>query len=234
MADDNPNPSAYEGDQGASDDQGMTPTDAVESAFNDWDTQEHGISEASRREWGPQLKQVADHEGTDVRNGINALVASHINKRYGSPEIKRQALGADIDAYQINPMPTAEAAPQPDAVSDTGGGGQAFLNEEQAAMGIQDFVAQNPLAADGEIQERMISVAADMRTQGFAPSLSVMFQHAVAQDPRYSEQARETADADQVARARAASVQVTGGGRSTGAGGQSSDVGDILDELVPR
>ena len=232
---DNPNPGGFEGDQGASDASGMTPTDAAESAFDDWDEQQHGISESARTVWGPELKKVADHEGTNVRDGINTLVSSHINKRYGTPDIKRQALGADIDAYQINPMPTVEAEPQAfdhgNPVAETG---QVFENEGQAQAAIEDFVAANPVAADPTIQDLMVDVAQDMRRQGYQPRLDAVLHHAMQNDPRFSEQARQAHDADQVARARAADVQVSGGARSTGAGVQSSDVGDILDELVPR
>ena len=227
---DNPNPGGYEGDQGASDDSGMTPTDAATSAFNDWDEQTHGISEASRTEWGPELKKVADHEGTNVRDGINTLVSSHINKRYGSPEIKRQALGADIDAYQINPMPTADAAPQ--AVDHVNP--EADTGAVPSMDDIQGFIQANPIADDAAIHASMIEVAADMRRQGYAPDLSTMLNHAIKNDPRYNEQARQAHDADQVARAKAGSVQISGGGNSTSAASQSADVGDILDELVPR
>lgn len=101
-------------------------------------------------------------------------------------------------------------------------------------MAVQDFVAANPVAADPQIQEIMIDVAADMRSKGYEPRLDVMLRHAVASDPRYSEQARQAHQADEVARAKSGSVQISGGANSTGAAGQSSDVGDILDELVPR
>ena len=213
------------------DGKGMTPDDATESAFNDWDEKTHGISEASRTEWGPELKKVADLENTNVRDGINGLVQQHIAKRHGSPETKRQALGQEIDFYQINPMPTAEAAPQADGVSYPGTG-QVIQTEEHAGAVIQDFVAQNPIAQDGEIQEAMISVAQDMRAKGYAPNLDVMLQHAVAQDPRYSEQARHAQDADQVARAKAASVQVSGGANSAGSVNASDEIDDIIREMV--
>ena len=227
---DNPNPGGYEGGEAPSDASGMTPDDATESAFNDWDEKTHGISEASRTEWGPQLKTMADHEGTNVRDGVNALVSSHINKRYGSNEIKRQAILSDIDAYQINAVPTVEAEPQ--AVEHVNP--EADTGAVPSMDAIQGFIQANPIADDAAIHASMIEIAADMRRQGYAPDLSTMLNHAIKNDPRYNEQARQAYDADQVARARAADVQVTGGGRSTGAGVQSSDVGDILDELVPR
>ena len=221
--------------EAAPDESGMDVGTAVESAFDDWDEREHGISESARTVWGPELKKVADHEGTNVRDGINALVSSHINKRYGSPEIKRQAIGADIDAYQINPLPT-EAAPQAvehiTPVADTG---HVIETEGQANAAIQTFVATNPIAQDGEIQERMISVAQDMRQRGFQPDLTTMLHHAVQGDPRFNEQVRQAQQADEVARAKAANVQISGGGNSTVAGlSKPTDIGDILDELVPR
>ena len=222
----------YEGSgESASDDTGMTPADAVESAYDSWDEQAHGISEASRQTWGPELKKMADHEGTNVRDGVNALVSSHINKRYGSPEIKRQALGAEIDAYQIYPVPEAEAAPQAadHGFTDTG---QSIQNEEQAHAAIQDFVAANPAAQDAAIQERMIEVAGEMQRQGFQPHLGTMYQHAVAQDPRFNDQARRAQQDDQVARAKAASVQVSGGANSAGSVNASDEIDDIIREMV--
>ena len=233
----NPNPGSSAGGIGPGpseappDESGMDVETAVESAFNDWDEKEHGISEASRTEWGPELKKIADHEGTNVRDGINTLVASHINKRYGNNEIKRQAIGADIDAYQINALPTAEAAPQGvnHGFTDTG---PVIQNEEQAHTAIQDFVAANPAAQDAAIQERMIEVASDMRAQGYEPHLGTMFQHAVQADPRFNEGVRRAQQNDEVARAKAASVQVTGGGNSIGAAPKSDDIGAILNELI--
>ena len=230
---DNPNPGGYEGDQGPSDASGMTPSDATESTYDDWDRGQNGIAEGEREDFGKYLKGHADHVGVGVKEGVGVLVDTAAVLRNGNQDQKRQMLGHLIDNHDVRPEPTAEVAAQYDGASDTGGG-QAFLNEEQAALGIQDFVAQNPIAADGEIQERMIAVAQDMRTQGFAPRLNVMFQHAIAQDPRYSEAARQASDADQVARARAANVQISGGANSTSAASQATDVGAILDELVPR
>ena len=219
-----------------SNESGMSVDDAATSAFNDWDEKTHGISEASRTVWGPELKKMADHEGTNVRDGVNALVSSHINKRYGAPEIKRQAILTDIDAYQINAVPTVEAAPQYDATGDADFGqpSQPILDQAQANEAVSDFVQSNPVAGDPSIQAAMISIAEDMVRQGHTPHLPTMLQHAVKGDPRYSQAAAQAQEADQVARAKAANVQVSGGGKSTGAGVQSSDVGDILDELVPH
>ena len=221
--------------ESASDESGMTVEDAATSTYNDWDAKEHGISESDRTEWGPELQKIPTQEGTNVRDGINTLVSSHINKRYGSPDIKRQALGADIDAYQINPLPTAEAAPEAvdhgNAMAETG---QTFETEGQAQAAIQDFVAANPVAADPQIQDLMIDVATDMRAKGYQPRLDAVLHHALQADPRFSEQARQASDADQVGRARAANVQVSGSGNSTSAASQATDVGAILDELVPR
>lgn len=225
---DNPNPGSSEG-EAASDETGQTVQDAAEASYDAWDTQEHGISESDRTSWGPELQKVAGQEGTTVKTGVDRLVSAHIAKRYGSPEAKRQALGEEIDFYQINPMPTA--APQADGVSNLGTG-QVIETEAQAEPIIQEFMQANPIAQDGEIQERMIAVAKDMRTQGYQPRLDVMLQHAVQNDPRYSEAARQAQEADQVARAKAASVQVSGAG-STAPSGTTNDIDGILDEMIP-
>ena len=78
----------------------------------------------------------------------------------------------------------------------------------------------------------MIEIASDMQRQGFQPHLPTMLQHAVARDPRYSEAAKQAQEADQVARAKAANVQISGGGASTGATGKSDEIGDIIGEMV--
>ncbi len=80
----------------------------------------------------------------------------------------------------------------------------------------------------------MIEVAEDMQRKGHAPHLGTMFSVAVQAGPRFNEGVKRAQQADQVEKAKAASVQVSGGGNSTSAAGKSADVGDILDELVLR
>ena len=60
-----------------------------------------------------------------------------------------------------------------------------------------------------------------------------MLKWAIQTDPHYAAQA--TQESAHTARAKAAAVQVAGGGSVTrGGGAGSDDVGDILDELIPR
>ena len=91
----------------------------------------------------------------------------------------------------------------------------------------------NPAASDPAIQQAMIGIAEDMRRQGHTPHLPTMLQHAVQGDPRFNEGVRRSQEQDEVARARSASVQVSGGG-STAPKGTTDDIGDILDQMIPR
>ena len=225
---DNPNDGAIERSSGLEaphDNSGMSVGDAVESAYNDWDTKANGISESERTTWGPELQKLAVHEGTSVRHGINSLVSAHINKRYGTAEAKRHALAAEIDAYSINPMP------QPAAPDEFGapvnGPPQQGMSEEQASDAVHEFVQANPVADDPAIQGAMLDVAADMQRQGYAPHLPTMLQHALGSDPRYSESARQAQEDDHLARAKAAGGQVSGGGNVT-----PNTASDDLDSII--
>ena len=218
------------------DGKGMTVDDALTSAYDDDDRSQNGIAEGERETMGKWLKSNADHVGTTVRDGLVNLVDTATVLRNGSQDQKRQMLGHLIDNHNVRPEPTAEAAPQYDATGDPDMAQplRPILDQQQANAAVSDFVQSNPVAGDPSIQAAMISVAEDMVRQGHTPHLPTMLQHAVQGDPRYSQAAAQAQEADQVARAKAANVQVSGGGKSTGAAGQSSDVGDILDELVPR
>ena len=170
---DNPNDGGFERSSGLeapSTDAGMSVGDATESAYNDWDTKENGISEAERSAWGPELQKLAVHEGTSVRHGINSLVSAHINKRYGTPEAKQLALAAEIDAYQINPMPQP-AAPD-EFAAPVNEQQQEGMSEDQASHAVHDFVRANPVADDPQIQSSMLQVARRHAATGFcsAPS----------------------------------------------------------------
>ena len=140
---DNPNPGGYEGDQGASDDTGMTPTDAAESSYDDWDRGQHGIAEGERQPMGQWLKYNADYVGTTVRDGLESLVGTASALRNGSQQEKRAMLGHLIDEYQVSPEPTAEAAPQLDATGDADFGQplQPILDQQQANDAVAEFGA---------------------------------------------------------------------------------------------
>ena len=231
---DNPNDGGFERSSGLeapSTDSGMSVEDAVASSYDSWDQKTHGISETERTTWGPELQKLAAHEGTSVVHGINSLVSAHINKRHGSPEAKRQALAAEIDAYQINPMPQP-AAPDEFAAPVTEQPQHHPLTEDEASNAVQDFLGANPIANDPAVQDHMLRVAGEMQRQGYAPHLPTMLEHAIAADPRYSESARQAQEAGQVARAKAASVQVSGGG-NVSPNQATDDLASIINELTP-
>ena len=211
---------------------GMDMNDAVESTYNDWDRDAHGIAEGERSDMGRWLKGHADHVGLSVVDGLKSVIEPAAILHNGSLQQKRQLLGETIDQFQIHPEPGAETA-QYDEFGDPVGGapmqsaGQVIQTAEQAAPFVQQFIQQNPAAADPAIQDIMLDVAADMQRQGFQPDLPTMLYHAVA-----SQQAQ---DAETVARAKAADVQVSGGGHSAPSGGpQSDDISDVLNEITPR
>ena len=93
-----------------------------------------------------------------------------------------------------------------------------------------EFIRNNPIVEDPAIHDGMLQVAAAMTAQGLQPDLATMLQHAVARDPRYSRQAQE---AEHLARAREGTGQVSGGATVTPSA-KSDDIGDILDQLIPR
>ena len=218
-----------------SNESGMSVEDAATSAYDDYDRGENGIAEGEREPMGKWLKSNADHVGTTVRDGLVNLVDTATVLRNGSQDQKRQMLGHLIDNHNVRPEPTAEAAPQYDATGDPDMAQplRPILDQAQANEAVSDFVQANPVASDPSIQQAMISVAEDMVRQGHTPHLPTMLEHAVNGDPRYSQAAAQAKEADHLKRAKAASVGVSGGGNTASAAGKSSDVGDILDELVP-
>lgn len=235
MANPNPNPGGYAG-EAPPDDSGMSVEDAATSAYDDHDRAENGIAEGEREPMEKWLKYNADYAGTTVRDGLVNLVDTASVLRNGSQAEKRAMLGHVIDEHQISPEPTAEAAPQYVATGDPDMGlpSRPILDPQQANDAVADFVQANPVAGDPAIQQAMIEVAEDMQRKGHAPHLGTMISVAVQADPRFNERVKRDQEDAQVEKAKAASVQVSGGGNSTSAAGKSADVGDILDELVPR
>ena len=230
----NINPNPVEADA-APDESGMSVADAVESAYNDWDGAEHGISEGERKDVGGYLKFHADHAGTDVKTGLGALVETAAVLRNGSQEDKRGMLGHLADTYNITPMPSAEAPTQThdefgDPVEQTQQ--TPLATEAEATVAIDEFIRANPIVEDEAIMGRMIEVAADMQRQGYAPHLPTMLQHALAADPRYSDSVRQEQEQSHLARAKQGTGQVTGGGSVSPSRGTSDDVSDILNELI--
>ena len=236
MASENPNPdSSFSFDTGGeapSDETGMTTADATADAYDSWDRKAHGISEGERTDIGEWLKGHADHIGLSVEDGLKSVIGPAAVLHNGSLAQKRELLGSMIDQFQIHPEPSAETARydefgDPAPAAPMQGSGQTIRSEEQAAPVVQAFVAANPAAQDAAVQERMIEVAQDMQRQGYQPDLGTMLYHALS-----SQQAQ---DAETVARAKAADVQVSGGGRSGPSGGsQSDDISDVLNEITPR
>ena len=211
---------------------GMNVEDAVADAYDSWGRDAHGISEAEREPMGKWLQGHANHIGLSVKDGLASVIQPAAVLHNGSQQQKRELLGTMIDEFDIRTIPTAEAA-RYDEFGDPAGGapmqgsGQTIRSEEQAAPVVQAFVAANPAAQDAAVQERMIEVAQDMQRQGYQPDLGTMLYHALS-----SQQAQ---DAETVARAKAADVQVSGGGRSGPSGGsQSDDISDVLNEITPR
>ena len=234
-ADAHPEGGAIQGGEAPSDQSGMTTDDAAESAFDDWDRSEHGIAEGERQGMGGWLKSHADYAGTTVREGLESLVTTAAVLRNGDQGAKREMLGFLVDNYDVRGVPGDDApAPQFDEFGvPVGQNMQPALTEDQAASTVAQFVAANPVCEDEAIASTMIAVAADMRRQGLVANLPTMLHHALAADPRYSQEARASQESSHAARAKAAAVQVSGGANFTPSGG-GDDVGDILDELVPR
>ena len=230
-----PEAGAIQGGEAPSDQRGMTPDDAAASSYDDWDRSQHGIAEGERQDMGGWLKGHADYANTTVREGLESLVTTAAVLRNGAQEQKREMLGFLVDNYDVRGVPGDDVpAPQFDEFGvPVGQNMQPALTEAQAAATVSEFVAANPVCEDEAIASTMIAVAADMRRQGFVADLPTMLHHALAADPRYAQEARATQESDHAARAKAAAVQVSGGGSVTPSGG-GDEVGDILDELVPR
>ena len=235
VADAHPEAGAIQGGEGPSDATGMTAEDAVSSAYDDWDRSQHGIAEGERQGVGGWLKNHADHAGTTVRAGLENLVQTAAVLRNGDQATKREMLGFLVDNYDVRAVPGDDAPPpQFDEFGDPVGQPQQPQTEDQFTATVNSFVEANPVCKDEAIAQSMINVAADMKAKGFKPDLQTMLHHALANDPRHSEQARQAEENAHVARARAAGGQISGGGSVAPRGGGSDDVGDILDELVPR
>ena len=126
------------------------------------------------------------------------------------------AVGAEMDFYQISPPPETPAPPPP-VVDEFGD----LVGQPEDQSPENEFLNANPIARDPHIHAAMLHVAEDMVRQGYPPDLQTMLRVAIEQE------------GEQVKRAKAASVQVSGAGNVTPSGG-SADIGDILDELVPR
>ena len=202
---------------------GMSIEDAATSAYDDFDRRENGIAEGERVGLGQHLKGHADAAGTTVIGGLNTLIDSAVGLRTGDQATRRQVIGDLIDNYDVRAEPTAEPAPTVAPV----------VTEEQAMGEVADFIAANPIAQDEKIQDATIYHLNNMQRQGFPPDLRVAFNAAVANDARYSQQGQAEADAATVARARAAAVQVSGGGHTAPRGGSSDEIADILNEMIP-
>ena len=210
---------------------GMTPDDAASSAFDDWDTGQHGISEGNRVEIGQHLKYHADSAGVSVVDGLNALIQPAVVLRHGSMQEKRQLLGGVVDDYNVQDVPTVQSQAPEYGPPAAGADGQP-VSEAEAEATVAQFISANPIAQDEQIQDFMIHVVGDMRSRGYQPDLAQAFEIAVANHPHYSAQAQGARQADEVARARAASGQVSGSGSSS-PNQTSDDVGAIINELTP-
>ena len=226
-----PEAGAIQGGEAASDSSGMTPDDAASSAYDDWDRGHNGIAEGERENVGQFLKSHADSAGVPVIGGLNSLIEPAVTLRHGDMTAKREVIGSLIDEYGVHPIPEAEAAPVPAEYGEPalGAEGQPVATGEQAVEAIEQFAQANPIARDQRIQDHMTFIAHDMRRQGFQPTLEAVYQHAVNADPRYSPQARQAQEAQEVAQAKAASVQVSGGGRSAPS---NPDASDDLDDII--
>ena len=226
-----PEAGSIQGGEAASDSSGMSIEDAATSSFDDWDRGTNGIAEGERENLGQHLKYHADSAGTTVIGGLNALIEPAVTLRHGDMTAKREVIGSLIDEYGVHPIPEAEPAPEtvPYGEPALGEGGQPVATDDQAIEAIEQFVQANPIARDERIQSHMTFIASDMRRQGFQPTLQAVYEHAVNADARYSPQARQAQEAQEVARAKQASVQVSGGGRSAPS---SSNPSDDLDDII--
>ena len=212
--------------------EGMSVDDATSSAFDDHQRATDGKAEGERESVGRYLKHHADAVGVSVVDGLTSLIEPAVTLRHGSMQDKRALLGHIVDNYGIQDVPTVQAPPVEFGPPATGADGQAPATVAEADATVAQFISENPVAQDEQIQDFMIHVVQDMRSQGYQPDLARAFEIAVQHHPHYSAQAQGARQADDVARARAASVQVSGSGASA-ANRASDDVGDIINEIVP-
>ena len=206
--------------------------DATSSAYDDWDRGQNGIAEGERESIGKYLKYHADSAGTTVINGLNNLIEPAVTLRHGSQHQKRALLGHIVDEYGIQDIPMAQDQPVAYGPPAVGEAGQPVISEAEGMAVVGDFISQNPIAADELIQDHMIYIIGDMRRQGYQPDLGRALEIAIQHHPRYSDAARQEQQAGEVARARAASVQVSGSG-SSAANQTSDDLSDIINEATP-
>ena len=210
--------------------EGMSVDDATSSAFDDHQRATDGIAEGERESVGRYLKHHADAVGVSVVDGLTSLIEPAVTLRHGSMQDKRALLGHIVDNYGIQDVPTVQAAPVEYGPPAAGADGQPPATDADAV--VQQFISENPIAQDEQIQDFMIHVVQDMRSQGFQPDLAQAFEIAVQHHPHYSAQAQAARQADEVSRARQASGQVSGSG-SSAANQASDDLASILDELTP-
>ena len=207
--------------------------DAVASSYDDHERATDGIAEGERESLGKYLKGHADAVGVTVIDGLNSLIQPAVALQHGDMETKRQVVGHLVDEYAVHDVPMAQQSQAleygPPAV---GSDGEAVVDEAAAMATVQAFVAANPVAGDALVQDHMINIVADMRRQGYQPDLGRALEIAIEQHPRYSQAARQEQQADQVAQAKAAGVQVSGAG-SSAPNQVSDDVADIMSELTP-
>ena len=213
-------------------DLGMSIDDASASAYDDWDRGENGIAEGERENLGKHLKFHADSAGTTVINGLNNLIEPAVTLRHGSQDQKRALLGHIVDEYGIQDVPMAQSAAVEYGPPALGEAGQPVVTEAEAMAAISGFISANPIAADERIQEHMIHIVSDMRRQGYQPDLGRALEIAVGNDARYAPAARQAQQASEVARAKAAGVQVSGSGSST-PNQVSDDLASIINEITP-
>ena len=212
--------------------EGMSVDDAVASAYDDHDRAHNGIAEGERESVGKYLKGHADAVGVSVIDGLTSLIEPAVTLRHGSMKDKRALLGHIVDNYGIEDVPTVQSQAPEYGPPAAGADGQPIITEAEAEATVAQFISANPIAQDEQIQDFMIHVVGDMRSRGYQPDLAQAYEIAVANHPHYSAQAQGARQADEVARARAASVQVSGAGSSS-PNQTSDDVGDIINELTP-
>ena len=170
--------------------------------------------------------------GVSVIDGLTSLIEPAVTLRHGSMQDKRALLGHIVDNYGIEDVPTVQS--EAVAVRPPGGRRGRSTRQRGRSRGRRrvQFISANPIAQDEQIQDFMIHVVGDMRSRGYQPDLAQAFEIAVANHPHYSAQAQGARQADEVARARAASGQVSGSGSSS-PNQTSDDVADIINELTP-
>lgn len=218
--------------------------DALE-AYEAWEEKsqraENGMTNREAAALGRKWAPYAERLGTTVAAGADALMGTEYAFRNGSQEEKRKMLGGWVDDYQVQPEPVM--APEGAAMYDMDGNltpaGQHMAQQQQqvqhyagAVNAVQQFAEAR--TSDGQpmhpyfaaVYDDMTALARQDVQQGRQPQLADLYHRSV--------NARMAQAAD-VQRAKAASVSVAGsGGPAPGAGGRSDDIGDILDDLVPK